>query len=93
MKDVGSAREIFEQYRRVAEPDDVRTQALLIEAADGVGGLFQRKDAAFQQIWAMYMDISKPKRAYATQQLLRVNREAAVFVAQFILKSAGFYGG
>ncbi len=92
-KDFGRARSVFEAYRHVAEPDEVRTQAMLIEAAQLSGRLFGNRNAGLESILSLYMDINPAKRGPAAQQLLRINREAAVFIAQAILKSAGFYTG
>lgn len=91
-KDIGEARRIFQQYQRVASAADVKVQALLIEAADG-GGLFQGRDAAFRRVMAMFVDVPKERRAYAAQQLFRINRDAAIYLTQSLLKSAGLFAG
>jgi hypothetical protein len=42
---------------------------------------------------AMFVDVPKERRAYAAQQLFRINRDAAIYLTQSLLKSAGLFAG
>ncbi len=84
---------MFDQYRRFASADDARVHALIIDAAEGTAGFFQNRSETFRNVLAQYMNLPREKRAYAAQQLLRVNRDAAIFVTQTLLRSAGYFSG
>ena len=90
---LGAARTWLDRYKTVADPDDFTVQRLLVEAADGSTSLFQSKDVVFRELLQVYDALPMSKRRDAMRQLFSINRNAAIFIAQTLLSSAGLYSG
>ncbi|WP_139167954.1 tetratricopeptide repeat protein [Bauldia litoralis] len=79
------ANEMLKRYAAVGDPNGVRFQTMLVEGARGQPG--------FRAIGELFIDLNQGDRPRAIREVFYTNKNAAVYLAQLMLKSAGFYDG
>ena len=85
--DLKQARHYLDEYKKVADPDDLSLQTLLVAAAGSSA------PDTLHRLPDLLLELPKYLRPLGARELVDLNARAAVYVVQSILSSSGLYSG